>query len=109
LQLGQILGKWPFIAAYNTFGHLVWKSQKDVSKDIVLVTGGGGGIGQLVAKRFASAGSTIVLCDINEEAVKKGPRLVKSCSPELSSQAPFACLSSNLLPVISILFPVLSF
>ena len=39
-----------------------------VSQEIVLITGGGNGIGKLMAKRFSSLGSTIVLWDIDEKA-----------------------------------------
>ena len=38
------------------------------SKRVVVVTGGGSGIGRATALHFASAGDTVVVADINEEA-----------------------------------------
>lgn len=43
-----------------------WRA-KDVSGDIVLITGGGSGIGRLLAKYFAKLGSTIVVWDVNQQ------------------------------------------
>ena len=37
-------------------------------KRVILITGGGSGIGRATALRFASAGDTVVVADINEEA-----------------------------------------
>ncbi len=63
----------------GTLGMLKWHFpdafSKDVSKDIVLVTGGGGGIGRLMAKKLAARGATIVTVDLraewNAETVKE--------------------------------------
>lgn len=40
---------------------------KDVSNDTVLITGGGFGLGRLLAERFAKLGSTVVIFDVNED------------------------------------------
>lgn len=43
--------------------------KKNVSGEIVLITGAGSGIGRLLAIKFASLGATVVLWDINQEAL----------------------------------------
>ncbi|NWI87518.1 RDHE2 dehydrogenase, partial [Pitta sordida] len=52
-----------------------WK--KDVSGEIVLITGAASGIGRLLSLKFASLGATVVLWDINEEGLKETARLAR--------------------------------
>ncbi|NXF11520.1 RDHE2 dehydrogenase, partial [Smithornis capensis] len=52
-----------------------WK--KNVSGEIVLITGAASGIGRLLSLKFASLGATVVLWDINEEGLKETARLAK--------------------------------
>lgn len=53
------------------------------NKKTVIVTGGGGGIGLAIAKRFSSEGANIVLADINIEQLRKaGAGLPASEGPE---------------------------
>ena len=47
---------------------LVYVPQKDVSKETVLITGAGSGVGRLLAIKFAALGATVVLVDVNREA-----------------------------------------
>ncbi|XP_054250677.1 epidermal retinol dehydrogenase 2 [Indicator indicator] len=54
---------------------IVPRRKKDVSGEIVLVTGAGSGIGRLLSLKFASLGSTVVLWDINEEGLKETGKL----------------------------------
>ncbi|XP_077472230.1 short chain dehydrogenase/reductase family 16C, member 5a isoform X1 [Stigmatopora argus] len=53
------------------------KRRKNVSGEVVLITGAGGGIGRLMALEFAALGTTVVLWDINQEGVKETARLAK--------------------------------
>lgn len=50
---------------------------KDVSKDTVLITGAGAGLGRSLAIEFAKLGSSLVLWDINKEALEETKKLVK--------------------------------
>ncbi|NWW11123.1 RDHE2 dehydrogenase, partial [Oreocharis arfaki] len=56
---------------------VVPRRKKNVSGEIVLITGAGGGIGRLLAVKFASLGATLVLWDINQEGLNHTVRLAK--------------------------------
>ncbi|KAL0965941.1 hypothetical protein UPYG_G00288330 [Umbra pygmaea] len=51
--------------------------KKNVTGEIVLITGAGSGIGRLMAEKFAPLGVSLVLWDINQEGIKETARLVK--------------------------------
>ncbi|XP_054486180.2 epidermal retinol dehydrogenase 2-like [Agelaius phoeniceus] len=51
--------------------------KKNVSGEIILITGAGSGIGRLLALKFASLGATLVLWDINQEGLNCTVRLAK--------------------------------
>ncbi|NXO25935.1 RDHE2 dehydrogenase, partial [Cisticola juncidis] len=51
--------------------------KKNVSGEIVLITGAGSGIGRLLAIKFASLGATVVLWDINQEGLNCAVRLAR--------------------------------
>ncbi|PIK60255.1 Short-chain dehydrogenase/reductase family 16C member 6 [Apostichopus japonicus] len=52
--------------------------RKDVSNDVVLVTGGGCGFGRLFALEFSKLGSTIVIWDVNLNSAKDVAKECKS-------------------------------
>ncbi|NXL45784.1 RDHE2 dehydrogenase, partial [Podilymbus podiceps] len=56
---------------------IVPKPKKNVSGEIVLITGAGSGIGRLLSLKFASLGATVVLWDLNQEGLKETSRLAK--------------------------------
>ncbi|NXA70749.1 RDHE2 dehydrogenase, partial [Mohoua ochrocephala] len=56
---------------------IVPRRKKNVSGEIVLITGAGSGIGRLLAVKFASLGATLVLWDINQEGLNYTVRLAK--------------------------------
>ena len=43
----------------------------------VLITGGAGGIGRLVAEEMAACGATIILWDLNKEKLKEAAKSIK--------------------------------
>lgn len=53
------------------------RCKKDVEGEIVLVTGAANGIGKLIAKELGDYGATLVLWDINSEALDKTAKELK--------------------------------
>jgi len=51
--------------------------EKDISGQVVLVTGGGSGIGRLMCLRFARLGAIVVTWDINEAGNKETVAMIK--------------------------------
>lgn len=49
---------------------------KNLKGKTVLITGAGGGIGRALAKQFASHGCSVVLCDINADAVNETAKIL---------------------------------
>jgi lactate dehydrogenase-like 2-hydroxyacid dehydrogenase len=60
---------------YTIFG---WPA-KDLNNEICVVTGGGGGLGRLLAMRLSRLGVKVILWDISQEGEKKEPK--KNSSP----------------------------
>lgn len=52
---------------YELFLPSTYQHKKHIKGDIVLVTGGGGGLGRLLSLRLAKLGATVVLWDIDEK------------------------------------------
>lgn len=50
---------------------------KDVSKETVLITGGGHGLGRLLATKFAKLGSRVIIWDINESNMKETKEVIE--------------------------------
>ncbi|NWH91817.1 RDHE2 dehydrogenase, partial [Aegithalos caudatus] len=56
---------------------IVPRRKKNVSGEIVLITGAGSGIGRLLAIKFARLGATVVLWDINQEGLNCAVKQVR--------------------------------
>ncbi|XP_012229115.1 short-chain dehydrogenase/reductase family 16C member 6 [Linepithema humile] len=52
----------------NAYNNLFGIKEKDVTKDIVLITGTGHGIGKELAMQYALLGATVVCLDINQQS-----------------------------------------
>jgi NADPH:quinone reductase-like Zn-dependent oxidoreductase len=79
LHLLFILGKVPYHALRVVIGFVLPSLlEKDVSSEIVVVTGGAGGIGKLMAQKMAQLGAQVVLLDKNEEALDVARREVNT-------------------------------
>jgi NAD(P)-dependent dehydrogenase (short-subunit alcohol dehydrogenase family) len=58
--------------------HSFTGQERDVSNDIVLITGAGHGIGKELALQYSALGATIVCWDINEQLNLDTVNLIKS-------------------------------
>lgn len=66
----DIIGFWIMMYTYlfqALYRNIVGYSKKDLKGAVALVTGGGGGLGSLIALRLARLGCEIVLWDINKQ------------------------------------------
>lgn len=62
----------------ESFVHLfIPTRRKNISGEVVLITGSGSGIGRLMALEFADHETVLVLWDINQEGLKETARQVK--------------------------------
>ncbi|XP_055593574.1 short-chain dehydrogenase/reductase family 16C member 6 [Uranotaenia lowii] len=59
---------------YTLFG----KPKKDLNGELALVTGGGGGLGRLLALRLTKLGAKVIVWDINQAGIDETVKIVKS-------------------------------
>ncbi|XP_055288406.1 short-chain dehydrogenase/reductase family 16C member 6 isoform X1 [Moschus berezovskii] len=77
LDTSLFLGKFLYYFLESLFYMIIPKKKKDVTGEIVLVTGAASGLGRLLAIKFASLGAILVLWDINEEGNMETCRMIK--------------------------------
>ncbi|KGL99480.1 Epidermal retinol dehydrogenase 2, partial [Charadrius vociferus] len=77
LETLKVIGLFVYYLLESLVFLVVPKRKKNVSGEIVLVTGAGSGIGRLLSLKFASLGATVVLWDINQEGLKETSRLAR--------------------------------
>lgn len=57
---------------------ILGKPRKDLNGELALVTGGGGGLGRLLALRLTKLGAKVIVWDINQEAIDETVKIVQS-------------------------------
>ncbi|NWR59046.1 RDHE2 dehydrogenase, partial [Bucorvus abyssinicus] len=77
LETCKVIGLCVYYLLESLVFLVVPKRKKNVSGEIVLITGAGSGIGRLLSLKFASLGATVVLWDINQEGLKETSRLAR--------------------------------
>ncbi|NXA26220.1 RDHE2 dehydrogenase, partial [Ibidorhyncha struthersii] len=77
LETLKVLGLLVYYLLESLVFLVVPRRKKNVSGEIVLITGAGSGIGRLLSLKFASLGATVVLWDINQEGLKETSRLAR--------------------------------
>jgi len=55
---------------WNVYFYIAYRPRKVTGK-VILITGGGSGIGRLMAHKFAKLGAQLILWDLNKEGLKK--------------------------------------
>ena len=73
-----------FIALIDAIYTAFTTVERDVSGDIVLITGSGHGIGKELALQYAALGATIVCWDINEQLNTETVDLIKTLGGKAS-------------------------
>jgi len=77
LELLKVIGLSTYYMLESLVFLFVPKRKKNVSGEIVLITGAGSGIGRLLSLKFAKLGATLVLWDINQDGLKETLRLAE--------------------------------
>lgn len=78
LDLAFLLAKFWFFTIRAIFATIKGVEERDVSNDIVLITGTGHGIGKELALQYSALGSTVVCWDVNEELNLETVKAIKS-------------------------------
>lgn len=63
-------------AVFWTLVPTALRPMKSLSGDVVLVTGGGGGVGMQLAIKLARLGAKVVIWDINTDGKKKNIKII---------------------------------
>lgn len=77
-DLAFLLVKFWFYTFHAIYLNLKGIEERDVSNEIVLITGTGHGIGKELALQYSALGSTVVCWDINEQMNQDTIKLIKS-------------------------------
>lgn len=75
--IGTAIGTWYLIKAFLLFFVPKCFYFKDISQDIVLITGGASGIGRLMAINFAKRGAKVVIFDLNLPGLEETTKMIE--------------------------------
>ncbi|CRK89700.1 CLUMA_CG003407, isoform A [Clunio marinus] len=78
LDLAFLLVKFWFYTFRSFYRAFKGVNERDVSNDVVLITGSGHGIGKELALQYSALGSTVVCWDINEQMNQETVKTIKS-------------------------------
>ena len=98
VQLALILLKIPFHAGKVVIGYLFpFLIAKDVKNETVLITGGGGVLGSIMAVKFAELGAKkIALLDINQDALEAAKEKVEAAAKKAGGNTKVYILCGDL-------------
>ncbi|NXP22881.1 RDHE2 dehydrogenase, partial [Scytalopus superciliaris] len=77
LETLKVIGLLVYYFLESLIFLIVPRRKKNVSGEIVLITGAASGLGRLLSLKFARLGATLVLWDVNQEGLKETVRLAK--------------------------------
>lgn len=78
LDLTFLFVKFWFYTFQSIFETIKGVEERNVSNDIVLITGAGHGIGKELSLQYSALGATVVCWDINESLNLETVKLIKS-------------------------------
>ncbi|CAI9155229.1 unnamed protein product [Rangifer tarandus platyrhynchus] len=93
LDTSIFLGKFLYYFLESLFYKIISKKKKDVTGEIVLITGAASGLGRLLAIKFARLGAILVLWDINKEGNMETCRMIKE--KQVAKVFAYTCDCSN--------------
>ncbi|NWR89004.1 RDHE2 dehydrogenase, partial [Furnarius figulus] len=77
LETLKVIGLLVYYLLESLVFLIVPRRKKNVSGEIVLITGAASGVGRLLSLKFAKLGATLVLWDVNQEGLKETVRLAR--------------------------------
>lgn len=78
MDTAGVFGKLVYYVLEAAFYSIIPKRKKDVTGEIVLITGAGSGLGRQMAILFARLGAILVLWDIDQEGNMETRRLIEA-------------------------------
>jgi len=70
----QMTIMWP----WSVIKYFMPKNKKDITGEIMFMTGAGSGIGRLMSLKFAKLGATVICTDLNGETAEETANMIKS-------------------------------